>query len=185
MKRILATLAALICFTATSALAIQISGSVNFVGAASYLGGTTPSTATGIDFLGGFTLIGATGDYAAVPSFTAVTFQDFYFSPTLSPSPVAPLWTFDYKGRTYDFDMNHVAASVTGDGNSLSLFGIGMLGLTGFDDTPGNWIFTTQGESAILTFSATSASVPEPGTIILLGAGLIGVGIYTRKRIKG
>ncbi|BDV43019.1 hypothetical protein GURASL_19420 [Geotalea uraniireducens] len=181
MKRILAIFAAICCFAASTALAVPISGSLNFAGASSYLGGTTPSTATGIDFLLGFTLLGNEGDYAAIPSGTMVTFQDFYFSPTLSPNPVSPLWTFTYNGITYDFVMTSVTSSVSPDGSSLTLVGSGTLGITGFDDTPGNWIFTTQGNSAVGTFSATSA-VPEPGTIVLLGVGLIGVGLYRRSK---
>ena len=181
MKKIFVTLAAICCFAATSALAVPISGNVNFSGGCSYSGGTTPADATGIDFLGGLTMYGNTGNYAEVSPLTPVTFQDFTFSPDLSPSPVDPLWQFVYDGKTYSFVMNSVTAS--SGVNSLTLDGTGMLAITGFDDTPGNWIFTTQGQSATLSFSATS-SVPEPGTILLLGGGLLGLAFYGRRRMS-
>lgn len=180
MRKILVTLAVFCCFVASNVMAIPISGSINFAGSSSYLGGTTPATATGIEFLLGFTLLGNTGDYAGVQP-TLVSFQDFYFSPIMSPNPVAPLWTFTDDGITYDFAMTSVTSSVSPGGNSLTLVGSGILGITGFDDTPGSWVFTTQGNQAIGSFSATSA-VPEPGTILLLGGGLLGLALYGRRR---
>ena len=183
MKKILVIFAAVICLIASNAFAVPISGSINFSGSSSYLGGTTPSDATGIHFDEGFTLKGGTGDYAAVPKFTDVTFQDFYFNPTLS-TPVDPLWSFNYGGKTYDFIMNNVSYYVSPDGSSLTLSGSGVLQISGLEDTFGTWNFTTQGSNAIGSFSATSAPVPEPGTLLLLGSGLVGMFSYGRRRMK-
>ena len=182
MKRLILTLIAVFCFAST-AMAVPISGSINFLGYASYVGGTTPSDATGIDFLGAFTGYGNTGDYGGVFS-SNVQFNDFSFKPNLNPSPVT-LWSFTFSNKTYDFNMSSVNYYVSPDGSSLTLVGTGMLGITGFDDTLGSWIFTTQGNNSTLTFSATAAPVPEPSTLLLIGSGLVGIFSLGRRRMKG
>ena len=191
MKKILVIIAAVTCFIASNAMAVPISGSVNFVGGSSYLDASGAITnnladATGIHFLIGFTMIGGTGNYASVPAFiTPVAFTDFYFSPTLSPTPVNPLWSFTpyFSNTNYSFVMDSVTYSVSG--SSLTINGSGLLHIDGFDDTLGNWIFTTQGDQTVGSFSATSAPVPEPGTLLLLGSGLVGMFSYGRRRMKG
>jgi hypothetical protein len=135
--------------------------------------------ATGIDFQSGFVLGSRSGDYTGITDLTPVAFTDFSFSPVMTPSPVAPLWTFNFDGDTYSFDMTSVIVQRT---STLTLLGSGILSITGFDPTPGTWVLTTQGSGADLTFSAAS-TVPEPGTLLLLGGGLVGLA-YLRKRKK-
>lgn len=185
MKKFLAAFMGLaLLLISTAALAAPISGNIDFLGYASYTGGTTPSNATGIHFLGALTTsISNTGDYAGITA--SVNFQDFTFAPSLQPDPVT-LWSFTSSGKTYNFTMDTVTSSVSPDGSSLTLVGTGLLGITGFDSTEGTWIFTTQGSNSILSFSAVAdaAPVPEPGTISLLGAGLVGLGLYGRRKAK-
>ena len=104
MKKIILLFAAICCFVASNAMAVPISGSISFLGYANYLGGTTPSDATGIHFLepfSTFTGYGNTGDYAGIFS-NNVQMSDFYFKPTLSPSPVT-LWSFVSLSNGYTY----------------------------------------------------------------------------------
>lgn len=197
MKKIVALLAgAALMMITTSAMAVPIDGTINFTGSLAYTGGTTPATATGVHFVPGTTgtAQAVTGDYASIPTppplanATPVTFQDFTFSPVLLPAPVSPLWTLDYLGNTYDFIMQ--SATGTAVGNALIINGSGLLqifssagpDLLNFDDTLGSFTLTTQGNGpGNISFSANS-TVPEPGTLMLLGAGFLGLAIYGKRR---
>ena len=65
----------------------------------------------------------------------------------------------------------------------LTISGAGTLTLTGFDPTPGNYILTTQGPTGVsVTFSVTSAAVPEPASLAILGSALAGLGLFGRRR---
>jgi len=200
MKRLTTLLTGAMLMMTTSAMAIPISGSISFNGTLNLTGPTplvTASTATGIDFttdymsefIGtGFSAVvvgGKSGDYASVRNFTGVTFTDFTFSPNLSPSPVKNLWAFTSRGTDYGFDLYSIAVSHN-PSNTLALNGTGLLHITGFDDTFGTWTLTTQdGGEGDLTFSAASvAPVPEPGTMVLLGFGLVGLAIYGKRRMN-
>ncbi len=174
----------LILATGTFAQADLITGEIIVSG-----GGTTPTgsdtngdgtvslgEATGIDFSLAGLVFGTSGDFLAIPFFTPVTFSDFVFNPS---TPENPLWVVSFGGATYSFAADIFSIASQSD-VFLNIVGSGTLSATGFDDTAGSWSFTmtTQGSQ----FGWSSATVPAPGSLLLLSLGLFGLGASARRR---
>jgi hypothetical protein len=104
---------------------------------------------------------------------------------TFSPFPVGgvnPLWTVTVGLNTYSFSLSSpISISQPGD-NTLELKGTGTLMATGFDNTPGTWIFTgNQGGGTFSYSSSNAARVPDGGaSIALLGLSILGLGGVSR-----
>ncbi len=131
--------------------------------------------ATGVDFTIDGVVFGATIDFLDT-MFAPVTYFDFTFDPSIA---VDPLWAFTFGGVIYSFAADSFSVDYQSD-VFLSIIGTGTISATGYDDTAGDWSFTmtTQGSQ----FGWSSATVPEPGTILLFGLGIVGMGLSSRRR---
>jgi len=187
MKKITGALAAAGLAMSMSANAALIEGAISMSGGWTPVDAannpTTIGAATGIQFeAGSFVTIPApTGDLAFISFLDPVDMTDFQFNP-LSPSPVVPLYEITQAGLTLSFDL--VTISIGEQiSTSLRLEGEGIMNLTGFDPTPGIWRFTGQGAGGTFSWSASSAAVPEPATIGMLGLALAGIAAVRRRRV--
>lgn len=170
---------------------LYFNGSINFFGGAT-LNGSLASATAFTSFTGPFSgepgvLPGATGDFAAIPAYSPVTFSTFSFNP---PASNFQLWTLSVGSTTYTFDASTVQVD-NQDSMFLNLSGTGTAYVTGYSATPGTWTITdTGGSSATFTFGAstTVGQVPEPSVFALvLSFVVMGLGFLrasARSKVK-
>jgi hypothetical protein len=160
---------------------------------------------TGIDFICGPTCIGQVngrpgpdGDFAGLGGLKTRSGElqrhDFKYSNFQNTLPSQVFRDIDYGGLQYGFTMTGlgvVSADINNDPNCrgtqdfgcLVLAGTGIFSITAkgsnYTDAAGNWVYSQTGTR----FPSQNTALPEPGTIALLGLGLVGFGIirYLRK----
>lgn len=175
---------------ASNAAAIAIDGSINIGGGSEVFNNGTNST--GIDFNCGATCGGSVNMFPApTGAFTglgglstnsgALTLYSFMYSNI--PSQV--IWEINYNNLLYKYTLTsvNVVSGDSGDFSGLVLNGTGIVSITnsdgssaGFTDTVSGWIYSQS------SGSFSSQTVPEPGTIALLGLGLLGIGAIRRMK---
>ena len=182
---------------ASAALAIPITSGtlgMSFTYQAEDSAGTNVplGSATAIDFsplqagppsasnTGSFLVTQATGSFATAGiSFNDTgTIHDLIFSPFAS---VAPFFSID--GVTFNLTsltVNHQANT------DIVLTGSGVFQPGTADTTAGSWSMSAQTDGTNLigtfTWSADSSPIPEPTTLAILGAGLLGLAATRRMR---
>lgn len=121
-------------------------------------------------------------------SFGPLTNQAVSFSnlvvPTagnLSPfAAIAPLWTATVSAVLYKFDLETLTTNAVSSGSRI-INGTGTV-TVGTETAFGSWKFSTQSGGVGGRFSFSASTVPAPGVVLLLGAGLIGIGAARRAR---
>jgi hypothetical protein len=140
---------------------------------------------TANSFAGSGDFVTVYGDSTSIP--TTLNVSSLTFS---SASDVLFL-TGTYDGKTFTFTIDGPVTIDTDNGTYLSFYGTGVVSMTGYHDTAVNFNFSSNDTSGkfgatssafALTIDANGQATPEPGSLLLLGTGILGLaGLLRRK----
>ncbi len=187
-----ATLVLVCGLSAASAQAAPISGAFSINGNFLAVGPSgSLADATGLDFIdawggaptpgvaGNFLVTSALGDFSTIAGANG-KIKDLTFA---GGSVNTPLDLFETVGA-FSFDLSSVLVNLQNE-YVLWLTGSGVFHSLdpALSDTPGLFNFTANAFGGTFSFSASEGTaVPEPSSLLLLGAGLLLTGVATRRR---
>lgn len=164
------------------AAAVPVDGDITFVG--SFTLNNNGKFTTSSSFASFYDIKPTTSlfEFTAITASTPTVFTKFSYSPSVPQNFL--LWSATVaNGDTYTFWAQSATVLVKTDTN-LSIEGTGMAYRNGSDGSPGLWDFdATISQRGTKGFTASFSAIPvrEPGTLGLLGAGLIGICGFRRK----
>jgi hypothetical protein len=188
IRNSLATLA--VACLAINAHAALITGAISIAGGATYAGGNI-NTATAFTTLGPAIVTSYSGTFASSSNIvlfsTSLTMNAFGYGTSATPAYVAgstPTWTTpSLSGVTTSFTLTSINLVDHNINDQVTLLGVGVFKMTGFDDTIGSFNLTANQGGSTFSFSASQvAYAPDGGsTAILLGLGLGFLGFAARR----
>ena len=155
-----------------------------FMGATSLDFSDTGSLTPGV--AGTFRVDDVAGDFNVLAGETGLI-KDFSFSgPGTTNYPYPPITSFELiSAALFSFDLESVVVQLQLS-STVVLTGTGMLHMDGFEDTLGTFVFSANQAGGTFSYSGSNEAgiVPEPGSMLLLGSGLIGLAGAVRRRMK-